>query len=127
MLLELKDKRRSIGFKFALNGIWSVMKSERNFRLHLLAAIIVIIAGFVVELSRIEWLFTVVAIGSVLSAESLNSAVEKMLDYLNPDVHPQAKIVKDVAAGAVLLTAVMATIIGVIVFLPNIVSMLKSW
>ncbi|MFD2630861.1 diacylglycerol kinase family protein [Oceanobacillus kapialis] len=123
----MKDKRRSIGFKFALNGIWSVMKSERNFRLHLLAAIIVIIAGFVVELSRIEWLFTVVAIGSVLSAESLNSAVEKMLDYLNPDVHPQAKIVKDVAAGAVLLTAVMATIIGVIVFLPNIVSMLKSW
>lgn len=103
------------------------MKSERNFRLHLLAAIIVIIAGFVVELTRIEWLFTVVAIGSVLAAESLNSAVEKMLDYLNPDVHPQAKIVKDVAAGAVLLTAVMAAIIGVIVFLPNIVSMLKSW
>ncbi|AVQ99404.1 diacylglycerol kinase [Oceanobacillus iheyensis] len=121
MHLALKDNRKSIGFKYAWNGIISVVRSERNFRIHLLATILVITAGLVMQLSQVEWLFIVVAIGSVLVTECVNSAIEKMLDYLNPEIHPKAKVVKDLSAGAVLLCAIMATVIGLIVFIPKIV------
>jgi undecaprenol kinase len=119
--LALKDNRKSIGFKYAWNGIISVVRSERNFRIHLLATVLVIMAGLVMQLSQVEWLFIVVAIGSVLVTECVNSAIEKMLDYLNPEIHPKAKVVKDLSAGAVLLCAIMATVIGLIVFIPKIV------
>lgn len=121
MHLALKDNRKSIGFKYAWNGIISVVRSERNFRIHLLATVLVITAGLVMQLSQVEWLFIVVAIGSVLVTECVNSAIEKMLDYLNPEIHPKAKVVKDLSAGAVLLCAIMATVIGLIVFIPKIV------
>lgn len=119
--LVLKDNRKSIGFKYAWNGIISVVRSERNFRIHLLVAIIAITAGLVMQLNQIEWLFIVVAIGSVLVTECVNSAIEKMLDYLKPEIHPKAKVVKDLSAGAVLLCAIMAVVIGLIVFIPKIV------
>lgn len=87
----------------------------------MLATVIVSTAGLVMQLNQVEWLFIVVAIGSVLVTECVNSAIEKMLDYLNPEIHPKAKIVKDLSAGAVLLCAIMAVVIGLIVFIPKIV------
>ncbi len=75
------------------------------------------------QLSQVEWLFIVIAIGSVLTAECLNSAVEKMLDYLKPEIHPKAKVVKDLSAGAVLLTVLMSVVVGLIVFIPKIAGM----
>lgn len=122
--LEDKSRKRSIGFSFAWNGLIEIVKSERNFRIHLLATIIAVLLGVLVKLSQIEWIIIILVIGIVLVAETTNTAVEKLIDYLKPDIHPSAKITKDIAAGAVLIAAVMAFIIGCMIFLPKMYNLL---
>lgn len=126
MNLELKDKKRKPGFSFAWNGIVVIIKTERNFQIHLFAALIVIAVGFVLHLSVLEWAVIVLVIGFVLVAELVNSAIEKMLDYIKPEIHPSAKIIKDVAAGAVLITAIIAVIIGLLIFIPKLFLFFKA-
>jgi len=118
--LELKDKRRKIGFIFAWNGIKEIIKSEYNFRVHLVAAIFVIGAGFIFRITFIEWAILLLTIGFVLVTEAVNSVIEKMMDYLKPDIHPAAKVIKDVSAGAVLISAMIAVGIGLLIFLPKL-------
>lgn len=84
----------------------------------------VILAGLVFRLAIIKWLMIIFAIGLVLITEMLNTAIEKMLDYLKPDIHPSAKMIKDIAAGAVLVSAIIAAVIGLIVFIPEFDSLL---
>lgn len=96
------------------------MKTERNFKIHVVIAIVVIISGIYLQITRVEWSIIVLVIGFVLAAEMLNSTIEKLIDYLKPDIHPVAKIIKDMAAGGVLLAAITAVIIGLIVFIPKI-------
>ncbi|MUK87094.1 diacylglycerol kinase [Ornithinibacillus sp. L9] len=115
----MKGKHR-IGFSYACNGIKEVFKSEINFRLHIISTIIVISAGLLFQLSPIEWAFIFFCIGIVLVAELLNSAIEKAMDYIKPEIHPTAKVIKDISAGAVLIAAITAAIIGTIIFLPKI-------
>ncbi|WP_243601621.1 diacylglycerol kinase family protein [Virgibacillus halodenitrificans] len=119
MSLELKGKR-SVGFTFAWNGLKEVTRTERNFRIHLFITALVLTIGFLVELNWLEWCIVIFAIGLVLVTEVTNSAIEKMIDYLNPAIHPSAKIIKDMAAGAVLIAAIIAALIGLIIFLPKI-------
>ncbi|NBJ68554.1 diacylglycerol kinase family protein [Roseburia sp. 1XD42-34] len=121
MRLELKDKKSVIGFSYAWEGIRFVIKSERNFRIHLFAAILVLIAGLILQISLIEWIIIVILIGMVLITEMLNTVVEQMIDYMKPEVHPAAKQIKDIAAGAVLIASMIAAIIGCLVFIPKIV------
>ncbi|AIF43396.1 diacylglycerol kinase family protein [Virgibacillus sp. SK37] len=123
MSLELKGKR-SIGFTFAWNGLIEVTRTEKNFRIHLFVAILVFTIGLLVELNWLEWCMVIFAIGFVLVTEVTNSAIEKMMDYLNPAIHPSAKIIKDMAAGAVLISAITAALIGLIIFLPKIYTLL---
>ena len=120
----MKGKKKSIGFKHAWDGILVVLKSERNFRIHLLIGTIVLLLGYVLNLPSGKWLAIILVIGLVLVAEMLNSAIERMLDYLNPSIHPSAKIIKDIAAGAVLISAIAAVIIGVIIFIPEFYQMM---
>ncbi len=103
-------------FKFALSGILYLFKHENNARVHLLAAVVAMCLGFWFKISPAEWCFVVLAIGLVSAAEAFNSALEKLCDMVEPAQHPQIKIIKDVAAGAVLLTALAAAIVGFIVF-----------
>nr|WP_279391921.1 diacylglycerol kinase [Virgibacillus halodenitrificans] len=117
--MELKGKR-SVGFTFAWNGLKEVTRTERNFRIHLFITALVLTIGFLVELNWLEWCIVIFAIGLVLVTEVTNSAIEKMIDYLNPAIHPSAKIIKDMAAGAVLIAAIIAALIGLIIFLPKI-------
>nr|WP_223280549.1 diacylglycerol kinase [Virgibacillus halodenitrificans] len=117
--MELKGKR-SVGFTFAWNGLKEVTRTERNFRIHLFITALVLTIGFLVELNWLEWCIVIFAIGFVLVTEVTNSAIEKMIDYLNPAIHPSAKIIKDMAAGAVLIAAIIAALIGLIIFLPKI-------
>ncbi len=124
MSLDLKDKRRRIGFSYAWNGIKEIYKTEYNFRIHLIAAVLAIVAGFTFHLSNMEWAIIVLVIGLVLMAELINSVIEKMIDYLKPEIHPSAKIIKDVAAGVVLITAIIALIVGLLIFLPKLDSIL---
>ncbi|MFA1820445.1 diacylglycerol kinase family protein [Virgibacillus oceani] len=116
----MKDKNRAIGFSFAWNGLREAAKLEKNFRIHLIFTVIVIIAAFVLELSRLEWALIILVIGFVLVAELINTVIEKTIDYMKPEIHPTAKLIKDYAAGAVLITAITAVLIGVIIFIPKL-------
>lgn len=108
------------GFGYAFSGLGYAFKSQLNFKAHLLTAILVSIAGCWFKLSLAEWLWISASIGMVLMAELLNTAIEVLVDLVSPEIHPKAKITKDVAAAAVLVTAITAAIIGMIIFIPKI-------
>lgn len=103
-------------FSVAFKGIREAVTSQRNVKIHIAVALITVAAGIYVDLSGAEWGLIAFAIGLVLSAELLNTAIEKLTDLLEPRQHPLAGTVKDMAAGGVLIAAVTALIIGVLVF-----------
>lgn len=84
----------------------------------MIAAMAVIIAGIVLGITRTEWIMVVMCIGTIIAAELFNTAIEKLVDLVSPERHPVAGRVKDIAAGAVLICAVAAAIIGLIIFIP---------
>ncbi|KXY48940.1 diacylglycerol kinase family protein [Bacillus sp. FSL M7-1020] len=108
-------------FGYAIVGIFFCLRHERNMRIHYLAAVIVICCGFYFHITKIEWVVLLIVIGIVMGLEMVNTAVEKTVDLVTAGIHPFAKIAKDVAAGAVLLFAVIAVIIGAIIFVPYVV------
>lgn len=122
MNLALNDKQGKslFGFSYAWDGLKAITRSERNFQIHMIAAVCVIIAGFVFRLSILKWAMIILVIGLVLVAEIVNTAIEKMMDYVKPDSHPQAKTIKDMAAGAVLVSAVIAVVVGMLIFVPEL-------
>ncbi len=103
-------------FSYAFNGFVTAIKTERNFRFHLVSATYAVVLGFLFELSRIEFILLLVVIAMVLCAELLNSAVELSREKLEPNHCEHVGLVKDIAAAAVLTNAVVAAIIGVILF-----------
>jgi len=117
----LKESKKSkIGLRFAINGIKEAFIRERNFRIHLCVAVVVLIVGVYFQINKIEWLFTLLAIYLVLVAELVNSLFERVIDYIKPEYSLYAKIIKDIAAGVVLLTALLSVVIGLIIFLPKL-------
>lgn len=118
-------KKRVKSFSYAFKGIWLLIKHEPNAQIHLFATCVVIFAGFFFNISRFEWLFILFAIGLVLAAEAFNSSVEKLTDGIYKEQNTNAGKIKDIAAGAVLICAIIAAIIGIIVFLPYIQRFLK--
>ncbi len=114
-------KKRLISFKYAFNGLKILLREEVNARIHLFATICVIIAGFFFEITSIEWIAVFFAIGFVLTAETLNTAIENMADFISPEKHEKIKRIKDLSAAAVLISAITALIIGLIVFIPEII------
>ncbi|MCK9451150.1 MAG: diacylglycerol kinase family protein [Bacteroidales bacterium] len=99
------------------------MKEEHNSRIHLLAAICVLIAAFIFNISAFEWIALVFAIGLVMTLELINSAIENMADFISPNKHDKIKKVKDLAAAAVLISAVTALVVGLIIFIPKILDL----
>lgn len=116
----MKENKKGIGFKHAWNGLKVVWLHERNFRIHFVVAIIVIICGIYVKLTRIEWSIIMLTISAVFITELVNSLFERMIDYFKPEYHFKAKQIKDIGAAAVLITAIMAVIIGIFIFYPKI-------
>lgn len=116
MKYDLKKQLRSFGY--AWKGIQSCVGKEQNLSFHLIAAMAVITAGIVLGITRTEWIMVVMCIGTVIAAELFNTAIEKLVDLVSPQQHPVAGQVKDIAAGAVLVCAATAAIIGLIVFIP---------
>lgn len=106
-------------FRHAFAGLRFLME-ENNARFHVLAAIIVLTAGFYLKLSAIEWTIIITQIGLVLAVETLNTAIEKLCDYVSPEYHQLIGKVKDLAAAAVLIMSIVAVIVGIIIFLPKI-------
>ena len=116
---SIDTRRRLLTFKFAFNGISYAIRTQQNLWIHLIAATMVIIAGFVVDLHRVEWIIVIFCIGFVISAELFNTAIESFSDAVHPDYNPKIKIVKDLAAAAVLVSAIISAIIGIIIFIPK--------
>jgi diacylglycerol kinase len=110
---------KSFGYSFS--GIAYAFKAEWNFRFHIIALLLVILAGWFFELSLNEWLWITAAAGIVLTAELFNTAIEVLVDLVSPGIHPKAKIIKDVASSAVLLSAITAFVIGLMIFIPKII------
>ena len=114
---EVKFAKR---FLNAFRGMYVFFMTTRHVFVHITAAVLVIILGFYFNVSNIEWMMLVFAIGFVLVSEIFNTAIEIDIDLTSPEYHPFARDTKDVAAAAVLLSVFVAVIIGLIIFLPNI-------
>lgn len=113
-------RKRLRSFKFAFNGIKLLITKEHNAWIHCFAAVCVVIAGFILGLSATEWIAVVFAIGTVLAAEAVNSSIEALADLVSPGYNEAIKRTKDLAAGAVLILAIAAAIVGLIIFVPKI-------
>jgi len=105
-------------FRHAFSGVWYVLRTQRNARIHLTVALVVIALGLWLGLSYAEWAIIVLTIGMVLAAESFNTVAEAVVDLATAERHPLAKIAKDVAAGAVLLMAITAVVVGLLILGP---------
>jgi len=112
--------RRARSFLYAGRGLWLLVASEPNSRIHLGATVLVVVVGAWLQLSAAEWGAIVVAVALVWIAEGLNSALEAFADHVAPERHPLIGRVKDVAAGAVLIASIAAVIIGFIVLGPKL-------
>src|SRR5215471_7172111 len=106
-------------FSFAGQGVWYVVRTQRNMRVHLLAGAAAIVAGLVLRIGAADWACVLIAIGLVLTAETLNTVVEALTDLCTDGYHPLAKIAKD-AAAAVLISSAAALGVGLAVFLPRL-------
>lgn len=107
-------------FKHALNGLRLLLVEQHNARLHAVCGLMVLVLGVALGLSRLEWLLVVFVIGWVISLEALNSALEYVCDRLSPAQDELIGKAKDVAAGAVLISAVSAALIGLVIFVPKV-------
>lgn len=125
VLMDFKDKKRGIGLAYALNGVRQAFRTERNFRIHLAAGLLAVGLAVFLKLSSYEWLFLSFSIAFVLQAELLNTAIEKMIDYIKPEYHAAAKAIKDIAAAAVLITAAAAISTGIVIFLPKLLRLFQ--
>lgn len=104
--------------KFAWRGVPALFGSQRNAKIQLAIAVLVIVAGFVFSIGRLEWCAVVLCIALVFAAEGVNTAIETLADAVHPDQHPLVGRAKDIAAGAVLICAFGAALVGAIIFLP---------
>ncbi len=114
-------KKRLQSFGYAGRGIWQVFRSETNMKIHVLIAVLVVIFGFYFQISIQEWIACLFCIGLVFSAEMINTAIENVVDLASPLHHELAGKAKDIAAGAVLICAIISAIIGLLIFIP------KAW
>ncbi|GAB3261967.1 diacylglycerol kinase family protein [Larkinella harenae] len=120
--IDIQKNLRS--FRYAIEGIFALFRFENNAKIHLLAAIAVVIAGFCFRLDRIEWALILTQVALVWAAEAFNTAIEKLADVVSPERHPQIKAVKDLAAGAVLLVVLLAVVVGSIIFGTKLIEMI---
>jgi diacylglycerol kinase len=112
-------------FGYALTGIKSCFASEPNFRIHFVAAVVAVIFSLLFTISATEWIAVGFCIAFVITMEMMNTAIEKLCDVVHKEPHPGIKKVKDIAAGAVLVSACFSLVTAAIIFLPKIIMYLK--
>lgn len=123
-------KKRIKSFGYAINGIRIVIGSEVNMKIHLGISLAVIVLGIGFMISPTEWLICLLCMGLVAGLEMMNTAIEKLVDLVSPHQNPQAGVVKDIAAGAVLIGAILSATIGTIIFAPKVwvlINWLINW
>lgn len=114
-----KNRVKSVGF--ALRGALLLIKTEASIKIQVFIAIVMTAAGFYFEISNTEWILQILAIALVLGIEGLNTAVEKLSDFVQPEFDPKIGFIKDISAGAVMLVSIAAAIIGLIIYLPKMI------
>lgn len=125
MSLKSKDKRTFKGsVKNCLDGISYVTKSEKNFKREIALGIIALILSYILKIDKIEFIIILTMICLVLTTEIINTAIERAVDLVTKEYHELARIAKDVSAGSVLVTSTFALIIGIIIFMPKIITLL---
>ena len=129
--IEIKRKLKAQGkgnffesVGHAIDGIGYVANRERNFKIELLAMVVVLIAGVYFKVSKIEWVILLLTIACVLVLEMINTSIERCVDLVTKDYHELAKYAKDIAAGAVLVMSLFSVCVGIVIFLPKIVEMI---
>ena len=118
-------KKRVQSFKHALNGFRILFCEESNSWIHLLITFCVLVAGFVFTISATEWIIVIFCVGLVFALELINTSIENMADFISQEYHNSIKKTKDLAAGAVLVSAISAAIIGLIIFIPRIIGLIR--
>ena len=126
-MLKEVIKKRIRSFRYAFQGIFFLFRTELNAKIHLAAALLAVLMGVFFHITPEEWCLIVLCIFSTFSAEAFNTAIEALVDLVSPENHPLAGRAKDLAAGAVLLTAIGAAVIGGVIFLPKILDLLFSY
>ena len=116
----MKNNSLIKSFKYAFEGIFSSIKTERNLIIHTVVMILVILFGLTFKINKYEWFTCIILFITVISAELFNTALELTVDLASPKINPLAKKAKDIAAGAVLVTAIGSAIIGLWIFIPKI-------
>ncbi|MBC9794807.1 diacylglycerol kinase [Sinomicrobium weinanense] len=114
----LKNRLKSI--HYAARGALILLRTEASIKVQLAIAIAVTVAGFYFNISALEWAIQIITIALVMSIEGVNTAIEKMADFIHPDHHHKIGTIKDISAGAVFIAAVMAVIVGGIIYIPKI-------
>lgn len=117
----LMNRIRSV--RFSVRGIWLLLKTERSIKVQVFIAIIITIIGYFSDLSLLEWMIQFMAIGLVLVAEALNTAIEKISDFIQPLHDKKIESIKDIGAGAAGIAAIISLIVGGLIYLPRIQSL----
>ncbi len=130
MELRNEGKKRGFGrflksFKYSIEGLKYTIRYEQSILVMAIAMLVAVIIGLILKLAAIEWVFMALAIGIVLAIELINTSIEATIDLLSPNVHPLAKIAKDTASAAVFICSMMAVAIGLIIFIPKIIELIK--
>jgi diacylglycerol kinase len=126
-VVTVRKINRLQSFQYAFVGIWYTIKTQRNAQIHLSIAIIILILGSIVKLDFTRWAIIALTVGFVLAAEMLNTVAEATMDFITADFNPKVKIVKDVAAGAVLTAAVTAVVVGLLILGPPLLERILPW
>jgi diacylglycerol kinase (ATP) len=119
--MDLGKRIKSFGYAF--HGLFALIRSEVNAQIHLGATVLVLVAGFVLKISIIEWLIVLLNIGVVFSAEAFNTAIEKLCDKTTQEKCPKIGLIKDLSAAAVLIASIIAFISGIIIFVPKFIKL----
>ncbi|AUS96389.1 diacylglycerol kinase [Clostridium thermosuccinogenes] len=122
----MKNKRIADSFKNAINGIVYAVRNERNLKIHMTAGICVMLLGLYYRIEKTEFLILCITVALVIVCELLNTGIEALVDIIVDVYHPKAKIIKDVAAGAVLLSAVMSLVVGYVIFFNRVIEDVKA-
>ncbi|MFB9054751.1 diacylglycerol kinase [Formosa undariae] len=114
----LVNRIKSVGYAF--KGAILLLKTESSIKIQFAIALCVTVTGFYYEISATEWMAQILAIGIIMTAEGLNTAVEAIADFIHPEHHPKIGFIKDISAGAVFIAAIAATIVGFIIYFPKV-------
>ena len=114
----LQNRIRGVGY--ALKGAWLLIKTEASIKIQVFIALVVTAAGFYFDLSTTEWILQIFAVALVLGIEGLNTAIEKLSDFVQPEMDDKIGFIKDISAGAVMLVSIAATIVGLLIYIPKI-------